>query len=424
MKKNLLIVSLVLFFSFVLTVNAQSQTLSLDLEAIPASGCSPLNEVDLKVTVSGTAQGNINYKFDCTDNGIWDLEINNSNAAFYTVVNLCDYSSPGNYTAKVRAEREGKTAEDTFQIQASNCNPSAPTVDIKANNSDGPVTIAYNTSANLSWTSGNANSCTASGDWSGSKSTSGSESTGNLTSSKYYTITCSNSGGTAVSNSVWINISGANTGNIFTEKLARNLSDGGAFANLIYADPGELISFSIRVRAENSSLYNVIVTDTLPDKLIYQNNSLQVNGTAVSGNIFSGLNIGDLSSGQEKTITFTAFLAGADKFNSGQNQLVNTALVSSSNNSNSKTATIVVTKTAAAGAATNVNTGITNNLLLDSFFLPLSIALGIVWFFKSYIVRIQDWFYLKRKKYQDYNSKKVLELKIAQIKARDFLKKK
>ena len=70
-----------------------------------------------------------------------------------------------------------------------------PTVDLDANGSDGPITISYNTSANLSWTSAYATSCTASNGWTGGKALNGSESTGNLTSSKTYTLTCSNAGG-------------------------------------------------------------------------------------------------------------------------------------------------------------------------------------------------------------------------------------
>jgi hypothetical protein len=81
-----------------------------------------------------------------------------------------------------------------------------PTVDLKANSSDGPITVPYNTAATLSWTSSNAASCTASGAWSGTKATSGSESTGNITSSKTYTLTCTGPGGSAF-DSVTVNVS-------------------------------------------------------------------------------------------------------------------------------------------------------------------------------------------------------------------------
>jgi hypothetical protein len=72
-----------------------------------------------------------------------------------------------------------------------------PTVDLKANGFDGPITIQYNTAATLTWlTTNNPTTCAASNGWSGNKNVSGgSESTGNLTSHKTYKITCSNSAG-------------------------------------------------------------------------------------------------------------------------------------------------------------------------------------------------------------------------------------
>ncbi len=66
---------------------------------------------------------------------------------------------------------------------------SFPTVDIKANGSDGPIIVPVNTSATISWASSGAASCTVSpGGWTG-LSNSG-VSTGPLASSQTYTITC------------------------------------------------------------------------------------------------------------------------------------------------------------------------------------------------------------------------------------------
>jgi len=89
----------------------------------------------------------------------------------------------------------------TFQKTAT----PAPSVDLKVNGQDGPITISYNSSSSLSWTSTNATSCSASGAWSGNQNTSGSFSTGNLVSTKTYTLSCSGTGGT-VSDSVTINV--------------------------------------------------------------------------------------------------------------------------------------------------------------------------------------------------------------------------
>lgn len=83
-----------------------------------------------------------------------------------------------------------------------------PTVDIKADNSDGPIFLTPSQASNLTWTSTNSTSCSASGSWSGSKALTGSESTGALTTGSYsYVITCNN-GAAYVSDSVEINVSG------------------------------------------------------------------------------------------------------------------------------------------------------------------------------------------------------------------------
>ena len=96
--------------------------------------------------------------------------------------------------------------DKTFTTQ---CNV---TVDLKANNSDGPVTVAYKdrNSFSLSWTSQNADSCTASGDWSGSKSTSNSYGeTIQLSQVRTYTftLTCqNNTSGNSASDSVQVTL--------------------------------------------------------------------------------------------------------------------------------------------------------------------------------------------------------------------------
>jgi len=71
--------------------------------------------------------------------------------------------------------------------------PPAPTVTLTAN----PTSVSVNGVSTLTWTSTNATSCTASGGWSGTKATSGTESTGALSNSQSYTLTCTGAGGSA-----------------------------------------------------------------------------------------------------------------------------------------------------------------------------------------------------------------------------------
>ena len=68
-----------------------------------------------------------------------------------------------------------------------------PSITLSAN----PSSLAYNGSAIVSWSSVNASSCTASGDWSGTRATSGSESINALTTSKIFNLSCMGLGGEA-----------------------------------------------------------------------------------------------------------------------------------------------------------------------------------------------------------------------------------
>ncbi len=69
---------------------------------------------------------------------------------------------------------------------------SPPTVSISAS----PTSVSSGSGSTLTWSSTNAGTCTASGDWSGSMGIQGSETIGNITSAKTYTIACNGTGGT------------------------------------------------------------------------------------------------------------------------------------------------------------------------------------------------------------------------------------
>lgn len=69
----------------------------------------------------------------------------------------------------------------------------SPTVTLRAS----PWSVLSGHSSTLTWSSTNATSCAASGDWSGTLATSGSRSTGALTAATTFTVTCKGAGGTA-----------------------------------------------------------------------------------------------------------------------------------------------------------------------------------------------------------------------------------
>ncbi|OGZ19663.1 MAG: hypothetical protein A2626_02945 [Candidatus Nealsonbacteria bacterium RIFCSPHIGHO2_01_FULL_38_55] len=295
--------------------------------------------------------------------------------------------------------------------------PILPTVDIKVNGYDGAINVAYNSLVNLSWTSTNANSCYASGGWSGTKATSGNESAGNAVLSRTYMIICSGDGGSA-SDSVIVNVTPVPQGNLTIEKLVRNTSDGTAWLDSVSADPGEMLSFSIKITADSSAVQDVILKDALPNRIIFRDN-LKIDGVYQSSDLIAGLNLGTFNSYQSKTITFDAEVANKNMFSVGDTQLINTALVYSTSSSSSDTAKVVVKKE----SPTDISTGLTNNIFFDSFFLPLVIALSLVWLFRARIIRFEEWLDMRNKIYRQFKAKKILQFRCAKIKAQEYIGK-
>jgi hypothetical protein len=71
--------------------------------------------------------------------------------------------------------------------------PVLPTVTLTAN----PTSVTIGSSTNLTWSSTNATTCTASGGWTGAKATSGSEVSATLSANTTFTLACTGPGGAA-----------------------------------------------------------------------------------------------------------------------------------------------------------------------------------------------------------------------------------
>ena len=114
----------------------------------------------------------------------------------------------------------------------------APTVSLSAN----PTSVTSGTASTLSWSSSNATSCTASGAWSGTKATSGSQSTGNLTANSTFTLSCTGTGGTT-NQSVNITVTAPiiTTGN--TSSCTHYASPTGGGNGLSQSSPFQIANF-------------------------------------------------------------------------------------------------------------------------------------------------------------------------------------
>jgi len=120
--------------------------------------------------------------------------------------NIANLMPNTTYHYRAVARNSGGTSygqDQTFTTKA----PAIPTVDIKVNSSDGPITVNYQDYITISWNSSNANSCTASGDWSGTKNAVGSESM-TMNSVKTYTfnLTCYSASSQSAVDSVQVTV--------------------------------------------------------------------------------------------------------------------------------------------------------------------------------------------------------------------------
>lgn len=89
------------------------------------------------------------------------------------------------------------------------------------------TTVISGGSSTLNWSSTGATSCTASGGWSGTKATSGSEVRSNLTATATYTLTCSGAGGTAAQ-SVTITVNPAPVPTVSLTATPSSVASGGS----------------------------------------------------------------------------------------------------------------------------------------------------------------------------------------------------
>ncbi len=117
---------------------------SVTLSANPTSSVAPLDGVTLSAMVGGSAQGTINYTFYCNRADAGTNITPNPSAKFdgvrnnpMTVAGLCNYPSPGTYTANVIAERGSGAAESRVPITVSSVGSTCRLLILASNNTSG-----------------------------------------------------------------------------------------------------------------------------------------------------------------------------------------------------------------------------------------------------------------------------------------------
>ena len=124
----------------------------------------------------------------CEASGAWSGSrgVNNSTGELSLPLNMASAFT-------LTCSGAGGDGAATVNVSIMQATTPQPTVTLTAN----PTTIMNGGSTTLTWSTTNATSCTASGGWSGTRATSGTETIAAITASRSYTLSCSGPGGTA-----------------------------------------------------------------------------------------------------------------------------------------------------------------------------------------------------------------------------------
>ena len=124
----------------------------------------------------------------CTASGVWS----GTRATAGSENSVALSSNPSAFT--LTCTGPGGQTSRTANVTVGSPPPPAPIVTLSAS----PTSVAFGGTTALTWSTTNATSCTASGEWSGARATAGSESSAALSNStSSFTLTCSGAGGQA-----------------------------------------------------------------------------------------------------------------------------------------------------------------------------------------------------------------------------------
>lgn len=144
----------------------------------------------------------------------------------------------------------------------------------------------------------------------------------------------------------------AHTTDLTIDKKMRNITNNDvSYSDSINAEPRQRIAVQLIVKNNGTGLLdatNVIIKDALPSRLLYLTATTKVDGITVANGVstLSGLNIGNLSPGQSKTIYFETEVEKESLFVRGVTNLTNTATATADSiNAVQDAAALVVTYT-------------------------------------------------------------------------------
>jgi len=182
------------FSGYKSSLSSQTVALTGILKNVSSSSASSSKITDtFKITCVSTTTGS-SVSDSVTVNLFYTI-----NGTCYPAWNCADWAPcASNKQTRTCIDWNGCGSLTDKPIESQSCTV-APAVTLKANGFTGTATVVNGGSVSLSWTSSNATSCVASSDWSGTKSTSGSQKITSIKTAKTFNITCTGAGGSTTS---------------------------------------------------------------------------------------------------------------------------------------------------------------------------------------------------------------------------------
>ena len=190
------------------------------------------------------------------------------------------------------------------------------------------------------------------------------------------------------------------------QKTVQDITNNTVFGDSIAANFGDEMLYRVIITSSGQgAALAVYIRDAMPSGMTYLGN-LTIDGSLDSRSILNGILLGDIPAGTSRTITYKARVNSQEYFNYGVNNLINAVLVFNTAISTSDTATVVVRKSS-AGVATNVNTGVVDDLF-GSLLLPLGLAALLIFLFKSQLLGFDKWATVRREQANSFRTQKKL----------------
>jgi len=192
--------------------------------------------------------------------------------------------------------------------------------------------------------------------------------------------------------------------NFTVSKKIINLSSGQfVWSKSVNAKPNDILCISATIQAQEN-LYNSVIKEILPPNLIYSGNLL-INATINNTeNPINGINLGDISKGDIIIISYQVKVSAIGLGYGTTSIKTQTILYNNEStlNQNTSEAWVIIYNSQVYGTNTfnqingenpsSIATGLTNNLLTDSFLLPLLIIIFSGWFyFSGKAYKFADW---------------------------------